>query len=81
MQSERQKRDFISLPHGKSQVKRDEGLRDTWAKSALDWEEADEDFLRGTYEEYIDQFAYDPREVSYTSVVYRRSTDTEAARR
>ncbi|KAH7922548.1 FAD/NAD(P)-binding domain-containing protein [Leucogyrophana mollusca] len=60
--SERQKRDFICLPHGPEQRARDEGLREARSRALLDWDEADEEFLRDTWEEYIDLFAFDARE-------------------
>ncbi|EGN94432.1 hypothetical protein SERLA73DRAFT_114656 [Serpula lacrymans var. lacrymans S7.3] len=60
--SERQKRDFVCLPHGPEQRARDEGFRQARKRALLDWDEADEDFLRETWEEYIELFGFDARE-------------------
>lgn len=60
--SELRKRDFICLPLGPEQQARDDGLRDARARALLDWDEAEEEFLRDTWEEYIDLFAFDARE-------------------
>ncbi|KAG1874991.1 hypothetical protein F4604DRAFT_1880826 [Suillus subluteus] len=57
--SELRKRDFICLPLGPDQQLRDDGLRDARARALLDWDDAEEEFLRDTWEEYIDLFAFD----------------------
>ncbi|KAG1764275.1 hypothetical protein EV702DRAFT_1182618 [Suillus placidus] len=60
--SELRKRNFICLPLGPEQQARDDGLRDARVRALLDWDEAEEEFLRDTWEEYIDLFAFDARE-------------------
>ncbi|KAG1893479.1 uncharacterized protein F5891DRAFT_1196327 [Suillus fuscotomentosus] len=60
--SELRKRDFVCLPIGPEQQARDDGLRDARARALLDWDDAEEEFLRDTWEEYIDLFAFDARE-------------------
>ncbi|KAH7915576.1 hypothetical protein BJ138DRAFT_1077267 [Hygrophoropsis aurantiaca] len=60
--SERQKRDFICLPHGPEQRARDDGLRGARERALLDWDDADDEFLRDTWEEYIELFAFDAKE-------------------
>lgn len=60
--SELRKRDFVCLPLGPEQQARDDGLRDTSMRALLDWDEAEEEYLRETWEEYIDLFAFDARE-------------------
>jgi salicylate hydroxylase len=60
--SELRKRDFVCLPLGPEQQARDDGLRDARARALLDWDDAEEEFLRETWEEYIDLFAFDARE-------------------
>jgi len=60
--SELQKRNFICLLHGSEQRARDEGLRQASSSALLDWDEADEEYLRETWDEYLKLFAYDARE-------------------
>ncbi|KII85133.1 hypothetical protein PLICRDRAFT_45272 [Plicaturopsis crispa FD-325 SS-3] len=62
--SEHERRDFIALPTGPIQELRDQGLRETLKQAALDWDDADEEFLRATYEAYIIIFAYDAGEMA-----------------
>jgi len=37
-------------------------MREARIRALLDWDEAEEDYLRETWEEYIDLFAFDARE-------------------
>ncbi|OJA16435.1 hypothetical protein AZE42_03807 [Rhizopogon vesiculosus] len=60
--SELRKRDFVCLPRGPEQQARDGGLRAASKRALLDWDEAKEEYLRETWEEYIDLFAFDARE-------------------
>jgi salicylate hydroxylase len=60
--SELRKRDFVCLPRGHEQQARDDGLRAASMRALLDWDEAEEEYLRETWEEYIDLFAFDARE-------------------
>ncbi|EPQ54316.1 FAD/NAD P-binding domain-containing protein [Gloeophyllum trabeum ATCC 11539] len=60
--SEHEKHEFLSLPYGPLQKMRDEGLRIAMQKELLDWDEADEEYLRSNWEEYIRMFDYDASE-------------------
>jgi salicylate hydroxylase len=60
--SELRKRDFVCLPLGPDQRARDDGLRAASLRALLDWDDAEEEYLRETWEEYIDLFAFDARE-------------------
>ncbi|TFK50464.1 FAD/NAD(P)-binding domain-containing protein [Heliocybe sulcata] len=60
--SESRKRAFTSFPRGLEQETRDRGLREAMRQAKLDWEEADEDYLREEWREYVDLFGYDARE-------------------
>ncbi|KII92425.1 hypothetical protein PLICRDRAFT_134009 [Plicaturopsis crispa FD-325 SS-3] len=63
-QSEHQNREFLCIPNGPEQQARDDGLRETIKHSSLDWDDADEEFLKATYESYIVIFAYDAGEMA-----------------
>lgn len=63
-ESERRKRDFICMPHGPEQRARDAGLREAMEKALLDWDDADEEFLREAWGEYIERFALDANEMA-----------------
>lgn len=83
MASERQSRNFISLPHGPHQQERDGGLRASMAMPEIDWDDinVDDPFVQATWEAYIDQFAYDPSEVGYifspfSDAIYRWACST-----
>ncbi|EIW75657.1 FAD/NAD(P)-binding domain-containing protein [Coniophora puteana RWD-64-598 SS2] len=57
--SERRKRDFICIPSPSPlQQMRDVGLREAKQKALLDWDDADEEGLRATWEEYLDVFGW-----------------------
>ncbi|EPQ56177.1 FAD/NAD P-binding domain-containing protein [Gloeophyllum trabeum ATCC 11539] len=63
VKSEHHRLDFLSLPFGPEQKARDDGLRAALELAQLDWDSADEDYLRETWEDYIAMFNYDAREV------------------
>ncbi|TFK48474.1 FAD/NAD(P)-binding domain-containing protein [Heliocybe sulcata] len=63
VKSEHHRLDFLSLPVGPEQQARDDGLRALLSLAQLDWDNADEDYLRETWEDYIAMFNYDAREV------------------
>ncbi|KZT20978.1 FAD/NAD(P)-binding domain-containing protein [Neolentinus lepideus HHB14362 ss-1] len=63
VKSEHHRLDFLSLPDGPEQQARDDGLRAALSLAQLDWDNADEDYLRETWDDYIAMFNYDAREV------------------
>ncbi|KZT25861.1 FAD/NAD(P)-binding domain-containing protein [Neolentinus lepideus HHB14362 ss-1] len=60
--SEPRKRAFTSFPKGPEQEMRDHGLREAMLQAKLDWEDADANYLREEWKEYIELFNYDARE-------------------
>jgi salicylate hydroxylase len=60
--SEIRGRDFIVLPNGPEKTARDEGMRGALAMALLDFDDADEEYLRKSWGTYIYIFAHDANE-------------------
>lgn len=50
---------FLSLPPGPDRDRRNEGFKQSEANSKLEWDEGSEDSLRGAWESYRGQLAYE----------------------
>ena len=50
---------FLSLPPGPDRDRRDEGFKESEAHQRLEWDEESEESLRGTWESYRVQLAYE----------------------
>ncbi|EPQ56222.1 FAD/NAD P-binding domain-containing protein [Gloeophyllum trabeum ATCC 11539] len=53
---------FITFPDGPEQQVRDAGLQVALQNSQLDWDDADEEYLRAVWDDYIAMFNYDASE-------------------
>ncbi|TFK48525.1 FAD/NAD(P)-binding domain-containing protein [Heliocybe sulcata] len=60
--SEHGRYQFITFHDGPEQQMRDAGLKVALENSLLDWDDADEEFLRDVWEDYIAMFNYDASE-------------------
>lgn len=50
---------FLTLPPGPDRDRRNEGFKESEANKKLEWDEESEDSLRGTWEAYRVQLAYE----------------------
>lgn len=57
--SEQQKINFASFPTGPMQQSRDDSLRTQLREGAADWMNADEAYLRKSWDEFFEIFGYD----------------------